>query len=223
NGSTPKVLFVDPRLARLATYDLGGFTDGPLPGALAVYLMPTHGTNILSLAESHDPTVPVNLEAITFSGEPLIDPQSATTLAPDLLGQRGVDPTTGNDIAYVATGGQTTDGAWGIVPTQVGPFPASGETPSRVDVDTALTAQAFDGQAVSSSGDLMAIFAGQADPNSFNPLVLAPGQSGVINVTITPTAAVGTTVSGTLYVAAYNDIPLSTDELAALPYTYTVN
>jgi hypothetical protein len=45
----------------------------------------------------------------------------------------------------------------------------------------------------------------------------------VIQVTFTPTAPVGSTVSGTLYVAAFNDIPLSTDELAAIPYTYTVN
>jgi hypothetical protein len=59
---------------------------------------------------------------------------------------------------------------------------------------------------------------------------LAPGQSVVTAVTITPTAAVGTQVSGTLYVDDFTLESLvgirgvlpDSDEVAALPYSYTV-
>ena len=60
-----------------------------------------------------------------------------------------------------------------------------------------------------------------------HPGVIAPGQSATINVTITPSAAAGTVVSGTLYVDdLLAAIPpygqFSGDELSALPYEYTV-
>ncbi|HLI50687.1 MAG TPA: hypothetical protein VKU87_02755, partial [Thermomicrobiaceae bacterium] len=65
--------------------------------------------------------------------------------------------------------------------------------------------------------------------NLNNALYLLPGQSGTINVQISPTASPGTVVSGTLYV---DDVTLAAfvpslsdpngDELAGLPYQYTV-
>jgi hypothetical protein len=60
-----------------------------------------------------------------------------------------------------------------------------------------------------------------------SPIVIAPGASVTINVTITPSAASGTVVKGTLYVDdVLAAIPpysqLSGDELGALPYEYTV-
>jgi hypothetical protein len=55
-------------------------------------------------------------------------------------------------------------------------------------------------------------------------LSLAPGAGGQINVSFTPSAStpVGTVVSGTLYVDDYFDDLQSCDQLAAVPYTYTV-
>jgi hypothetical protein len=59
--------------------------------------------------------------------------------------------------------------------------------------------------------------------STFNPLVLAPGQSGTITVTITPNAAqVGSTVSGYVYIDTYNETVASGDEVVRLPYIYTV-
>ena len=59
------------------------------------------------------------------------------------------------------------------------------------------------------------------------PVVIGPGASATIDVTITPSAAAGTVVRGTLYVddklaaiPPYSDI--SGDELSALPYEYKV-
>jgi len=63
---------------------------------------------------------------------------------------------------------------------------------------------------------------------TFSPLVLNPGQTGTISVTITSTGAPGTVVSGTLYLddvvqhlppSAYGQS--SGDGLAAFPYSYT--
>jgi hypothetical protein len=61
----------------------------------------------------------------------------------------------------------------------------------------------------------------------FSPVVLNPGQSGTIDVTITPAGASGTVVTGALYVDDYiGDVPpygqVSGDETAAFPYAYTI-
>jgi hypothetical protein len=59
---------------------------------------------------------------------------------------------------------------------------------------------------------------------------LAPGQSAEIAVNITPTAPVGTVISGTIYVDDFTlesfvgnkAVSPDADEVAALPYSYTV-
>jgi hypothetical protein len=88
-------------------------------------------------------------------------------------------------------------------------------------------AKAFDANASSSTGDLWQISTNPAA--SFSPLSLSPGQSGVIDVTITPSGARGTVVRGHMYVDDYNsDVPptvvdtLTGNELAAIPYEYRV-
>jgi hypothetical protein len=61
------------------------------------------------------------------------------------------------------------------------------------------------------------------DTGTFNPLQLAPGQSGAINVTFTSaTTQIGKTVSGFLYIANFNLGLLSGDEFVGLPYSYSV-
>jgi len=52
--------------------------------------------------------------------------------------------------------------------------------------------------------------------------VLAPGQTGTVNVTITPSAAPGTVVTGTLSIDNFNGTVYTGDEIARLPYRYTV-
>jgi hypothetical protein len=55
-------------------------------------------------------------------------------------------------------------------------------------------------------------------------LILAPGQSGAITVTLTPNAsAVGSTVSGYLYVDTYNPQTGTGDEVVRVPYSYTIS
>jgi hypothetical protein len=58
---------------------------------------------------------------------------------------------------------------------------------------------------------------------------LNPGETGTINVTITPSGASGTVVSGVLYVDTYDVGPPTAtyesptgNEVAGLPYRYTI-
>jgi len=85
--------------------------------------------------------------------------------------------------------------------------------------------KAFDPAVTSAVGDFWELAVNPSAP--FGLLVIQPGQTRTINVTITPAGAAGTVVSGNLYadVLDGNVPPLGQaggDELAALPYTYTI-
>jgi len=89
---------------------------------------------------------------------------------------------------------------------------------------TAIT-KAFDPAVTSATGDLWSISTNAAA--SFSPIVINPGATATINVTITPAGASGTTVHGTLYVDDFESgVPpygqFTGDELAGLPYAYTI-
>jgi len=72
--------------------------------------------------------------------------------------------------------------------------------------------------------------AGSIDPSSyarFAPLVINPGQTAVINVTIVPEGSAGAVVSGNLYVDVLTaSVPpnatVAGDQLAAIPYSFTI-
>jgi hypothetical protein len=83
----------------------------------------------------------------------------------------------------------------------------------------------FDQTVASTTGDLWLASVNPAA--SFSPLVLNPGQTSTISVTITPSGASGTVVTGTLYLDDFvSFVPPygqgTGDELAAFPYTYTI-
>src|SRR5262249_49210103 len=102
------------------------------------------------------------------------------------------------------------------------PAPAPGGT-----VDTAMAAltKVFDPAVTSPTGDLRLE---SLDPAStFSPAVLQPGQSVTVPVTITPSGPSGTQVSGHIYVDTFlSGVPPylqgSGNELAAIPYAYTI-
>jgi hypothetical protein len=54
-------------------------------------------------------------------------------------------------------------------------------------------------------------------------LVLQPGQSGDITVTITPNGPKGTIVSGFLAVETFNFNTFSSDQLVSISYTYSIS
>jgi len=95
-----------------------------------------------------------------------------------------------------------------------------------------MTAQIkpFDTTVTSTPGDLwLAAVDGPSALSSFAPVVVGPGDSVTINVTITPSGSSGTVVTGDLYVDSYDTgLPtavysqLAGNELAAFPYEYTI-
>ncbi len=82
----------------------------------------------------------------------------------------------------------------------------------------------------SPTGDFWSIINGLSNPvDGFAPVLLNPGQSATITVSVAPTGAPGSHVSGTLFVDDYtlgtslvNGL-FESDELAAIPYSYTVS
>jgi len=79
----------------------------------------------------------------------------------------------------------------------------------------------------SATGDLWSSVNGLT--STFAPVYVAPGASATITVSVTPTGPPGTSVAGTLYVddyelgVGYINGPVLSDELAAIPYGYTVS
>lgn len=60
--------------------------------------------------------------------------------------------------------------------------------------------------------------------NTFNPLILAPGQTGTIKLTITPDPSqVGQTVTGYIYLDTFNNTVFTGGEVARIPYTYRIS
>ena len=55
------------------------------------------------------------------------------------------------------------------------------------------------------------------------PLVLEPGHTGTITVTITPSGTTGSVVQGTLYIDSFDNYTDAGNELVALPYEYTIS
>ncbi len=226
-GNTTKDFFVDPRLAQYGILSLGGAAVG-LPLAVGAqlppFLVPPESTSLTIAAESQQPTVPIQLEIQPLVGAP---PYGGTG-SPDLLGPSIVDPFTGNYASFVtSTAPEVVPGPWGAFPVEVGPYPISGAQPTTATVGGAAVTQQFDTAVSSDTGDLWGLLTGQTG-GGYSPLTLAPGQSGTINVTISPTVAPGTVVNGFLYVDSVAVDPngfLITgngDELIRIPYSYTV-
>jgi len=79
----------------------------------------------------------------------------------------------------------------------------------------------FDTAMSADSGDAWPILT--FGTGSFSPLVLAPGRSGTINVTITPDPTkVGQVVSGFVYIDTFHPVVATGDEVVRLEYTYKV-
>jgi Subtilase family len=220
-GETAEDYFVDPRLDQSGPLTLTPLaTTGtvPLPTPASVgqpfWLVPSE-TSSLSVAQTS--TVP----AMFDFGENIGDPDISSS--PFGSSPLCSDTATGS---YTPPGGTVSAGLWYAGPSECGPYPGPAPSGSATIAMTAITRR-FDPNASSSTGDLWQISTNPAA--SFSPLSLSSGQSGVIDVTITPSGAPGTVVRGHLYVDDYDsDVPptavstLTGNELAALPYEYRI-
>ena len=222
NGAAPEAFFIDPRLNTMTTLTLASqvgmgtsiAVSLPItaPPFLAAWLVPTETS---SVAVSQTSTVPAMFDWGYY------DPDIASATTGSLC-------STTASASLTPPGGTVTQGLWEATPSECGPYaaPAPAGTASL-----AMTAQskAFDPAITSDTGDLWPTSINAATFATFSPITLNPGETGTINVTITPSGASGTVVSGVLYVDVYDvGVPTATyasptgDEVAGLAYSYTI-
>jgi hypothetical protein len=218
NGAAPEDFFIDPRLDTTQSVTLAA-VDGssnavtlPMTGAFPAWFVPTE-TSSLSVTQTS--SLPAMFDVSPVAGDPDIASSS---------GGPGALCSTTESAAYTPSGGTVTAGLWGGGPAECGPYSTAAPAGTATISMTAQT-KAFDTAVTSAPGDLWLL---ATNPSaSFSPVTINPGQTVTVNVTITPSAAPGTVVSGDLYVDDFaSGVPpydqLSGDELAAIPYEYTV-
>jgi hypothetical protein len=112
---------------------------------------------------------------------------------------------------------------WLALPTiGNGPFGDAGAGTVHMHFTASAHTRPFDAAVGSATGDPLLAYV-SADAPAATPVTVDVGASGSIQLTITPTGAKGTVVRGTLFLDAIDPITGSTDEVAALPYAYTIS
>jgi hypothetical protein len=211
-GNSPEIYYVDPRETSETDYPLAFVTSpsGSLPVTATatsqggpLYLVPPGSTSLTAVANA---TGRVDFTTNPAFGAPEI---SSTT------GKTAVASYSANDIAA---------SEWDCPPTLIGPFsgPASG---SFTCAAFAVT-RTINDDISSLGGNIWDNATDVNSPNVFDPtqsVVVQPGDSTTIPVTITPTDAEdGATISGYLSVQTYDPNTVGSDDLVHIPYSYTV-
>ncbi len=216
-GGLAQAYFADARLeGALTTLTFGTFPvcGGPppltqLPYACFGTFLPTQVKSAQFIAQAG---APITMDAAGDTGYLV-----GVTGAPDLTA-RSVGP---NTVVASITESEVPWGEWEMFPTLIGPYGPAGAPTTPVSTSVALELKPFDATVTSDHGDLWSDVT--FGTSTFNPLVLGPGATGTINVTITPSASqVGTTVHGIIYVDTFNAVVQTGDEVVGIPYSYTV-
>jgi hypothetical protein len=201
NGNTAAEFSVDPRLTQKEALSLSSLT--PTTGALPIasfpwplFVVPPFSTELSVAASS---TVPVNFDSSPNFG------------FPDFLSGISMNPVATLHASDIPAS------AYSCTPTEIGPALATATTYSCGGVADTLT---FDPAVTTSAGNVWSDLEGLTA--SYAPLVLQPGQSGDITVTITPNGLKGQVVSGFLAVETFNFNTISSDQLVKIPYRYTI-
>ena len=212
-GTAPEAYFVDGRTVATTQYSLAAL-DSPqatVPlsvfGNIPFYLVPSETTSLAGAASTTG-TEPIQFDLGAPTGDP--DVGSGQALS----------------VSATVTGSPVTAGEWDIAPDVVGPFGSTGATQETVDTTLTATTQAFDPAVSSFEGDLWQASLGA--PITVSPIVVQPGHSATIPVTIAPSGAVGTSVSGFLYLdddslfSLYGGLAPNANTVAAIPYSYVI-
>ena len=234
-GTVAEPVQVDARLAasaRVTLPSLSGTSTVSLPlninklANIPSYEVPP-GTSQLTLAATS--STPAQVELNGPLGEP------------DVFGD--LNAAQQGNLASVArvteAGGrhQVARGLWGSFVQQIGPFTDAGAPAGTSTLTATAVTQPLDPAVTSTAGDPYAPgLTGTAATGT--PVVVNPGQSGSVKVTITPSAKAGTVVHGVIYMVTspFNGdntlaraighglgaVDTSGDVLAEIPYTYTV-
>ena len=211
----PEAYFIDARLPGSTPLSLVALNSPDTTAPLNVtentplYLFPTHTTAFTGAASTTGST-PIQFDSLGPSGDP------------------DVISTVGSTVSASFEANPIAQGLWDIAPTVVGPFGATGAPSEPVSTTMDVATQPFDPAVSAPTGDL---WQGGVDPSlltGFSPVIVGPGETGTIPVTITPTGPSGTQISGILYVDdtdlfVFQNFPdYSGGEVASFPYSYTV-
>jgi hypothetical protein len=110
---------------------------------------------------------------------------------------------------------------WLALPASIGPFGDAG-SPTVTNTFTATAhTRPFDATVTSSSGDPLLADVDASAPAA-TPISVGVGAHGTITVTFTPSGPSGTVVQGTLFLDTFDAVTGSTNEVAAIPYSYTI-
>jgi hypothetical protein len=212
-GAVTSAYFVDsrlrtPGLQQLPTYACSG--TNTLPNQCGAYVLPTEVSTIQFFATA---TAPITMDVYNDVGINV-----AVTGNPDIFAV----PAGPDAVLATLSEPEVPWGPWDTVPSLIGPYGSAGAPTTPVASTAFALMQPFDASMSPSTGDPWAdlVLGG----TTYAPLILAPGESGTITVTLTPDAsAVGSTVTGYLYVDTYNPNTGSGDELIRVPYAYTIS
>ena len=217
HGPSPEAYYLDARLPTSTQLTLASLTAGgnatnvPLTNAqnIPAYLVPTNSTAFSQSATTTGPT-PIEFDSSSSAG----DPDIGSTVGSTASGSFAADP--------------IAQGLWGIAPDVVGAYGVTGAPTEPVTTAMSVTTAAFDPTVTSPTGDLWLAAANPAALAGLSPTIVGPGRTGSIPVTITPRGKPGTVVSGTLYVDDESSVLFDAfnspngDQVAALPYSYTI-
>ena len=125
----------------------------------------------------------------------------------------------GNSAVATVTAPEVPASEWSCAPSEQGPF--TGTAPSTTfSCGADAVTNKFAPDVSTSAGNFWQEL--DTGSNTYNPLVLDPGQTGTITVSISPTDANRTKVRGFLTLETFNFNTLSSDEVATFPYAYRV-
>jgi hypothetical protein len=110
---------------------------------------------------------------------------------------------------------------WLALPASIGPFADPGAPTVLAHFTGSVHTRLFDGTVTSSTGDPLLSTVDASAPAAA-PLTVGPGGGGTVTVTVTPSGPRGSVVRGTLYLDTIDAVTASVDEVAAIPYSYTI-
>jgi hypothetical protein len=207
-GAAAEDFFVDPRLGSTRTYTL---LDGP------VQRLPLSADGEYNWFVAPQTTV---LHATARASVPVMFDYQPSSGDPDL-----VATSAGVTAAGTLSASPVTPGSWSASPSEIVPagYPATGGKAATVDMTVTAIAQAFNPAITSAPSDFwLGVVAGSND--TWQPFVIAPGQTRTIEVTIRSSGKAGTVVRGDLYVDDFTagGTLQAGGEIAAIPYAYTI-
>ncbi len=209
NGPAQEAVFLDPRTTQVTSYTLApqsptedlelhptGDTPPPTPG----WLVPTQ-SSVLSVQGG-------------ATQRAFFDIYPAQTLAPDVESTFGIAP------KATITATELSPGLWQASAGEIGPFGANPAPEGTISLTGSVSTLAFDDSVSTPTGDY---WRRSIDLKAkVAPVVLPPGASATLHITIAAGALRGTVVNGRLFVDTENPVTQSGSELAVLPYRYTV-